>query len=100
MTTIHKHADGVQKFNIPPLYHCATCALVNASKRAVTQDEVTHIHTNLKTRNAEHTETGTNENNIILKWAPLNLNSQENDSTWTWGLCMALNSLIETMMAI
>ncbi len=72
MTTIHKHAEGVQKFNIPPLYRCATCTLVNATKRAVSQDEVHHIHNDLKHRDTLHMEPlGNNENNTPTDMGPI-----------------------------
>jgi hypothetical protein len=37
---IHNHVDGVPKLRKPELYKCATCTLVNATKQAVTTEQV------------------------------------------------------------
>lgn len=40
MQDVHKHAEGIPRLKKPPLFKCPSCTLVNATKRAVTQQEV------------------------------------------------------------
>jgi hypothetical protein len=62
MTALHKHVEGIPKLTIPPLYRCGTCVLVNATKRAITHQEVTRIHTYTKNmEGAAHTENTEND---------------------------------------
>jgi hypothetical protein len=44
MQDIHLHVDGIQKLRKPPFFKCGACALVNATKLAVTQKELTSLH--------------------------------------------------------
>jgi deoxyuridine 5'-triphosphate nucleotidohydrolase len=36
MTSLHKHADGIPKLTVPPLFRCEACMRTKATKRAVT----------------------------------------------------------------
>jgi hypothetical protein len=71
MTTLHKHVDGIPKLTIPPLYRCGTCVLVNATKRAITHQEVTRIHTYTKNMegvaHTENTENNTSADHTEAK---------------------------------
>jgi len=40
MQNIHKHTVGIPKLKKPPLFRCGACSLVNATKRAISQKEV------------------------------------------------------------
>lgn len=47
MSTIHCHVDGMPKIFTPPFHRCRTCMLVKATKRAITQKEITQITTTM-----------------------------------------------------
>jgi hypothetical protein len=48
LSTIHHYVDGIPNHKKSDLYKCGTCTLVNATKRAVTSQEVTNIKTQIK----------------------------------------------------
>jgi len=57
MSQIHLHCKGIPKLKIPTLYRCSTCVMVNATKRAVSQKEITKITSELSANPKQTTMT-------------------------------------------